>query len=156
MAELFTLEQVKKDPQNDYILAEWHDDRPMYRLIMTDAQILQAAREEWLGVLAQLWIAYDKEIDPDRLELYLRQFGSLPLELLQEGVDRAIREQTFNSVPTIGDLWKAVRAVLGNPLDLGAAIERWKDGEWSKVNLLDGGMVEADAIREGVSVEVTS
>lgn len=62
----------------------------------------------------------------------------------QEGVDRAIREQSYNSVPTIGDMWKAVRAVLGYPNDLERAVERWKDGLWSKVNLLDGVAVETE------------
>lgn len=145
MDDLYTLEQVNKDPQNWYVLAETREGRPLYRRIMTDEQINQAAREEWLGVIAQLWIAYGKEIDPERLALYQRQFGSLPLGLLQDGVDRAIREQAFNSVPTIGDVWRAIRAVLGNPHDLGAAIERWKDNLWSKVNLLDGVAVETES-----------
>lgn len=146
MAELFTLEQVNADPWNWYVLAETRDGKPLYRRMMTDDEITQAAREDWLSVLAQLWIAYDKEIDPERLGLYQRQFGQIPLGLLQDGVDRAIREQAFNSVPTVGDVWRAIRAVLGNPRDLETAIERWKNKQWSRVNLLDGVAVETEAV----------
>lgn len=144
MAELFTSEQVKNDTANCYVLAETRDGRPLYRRMMTEQETIQTAREEWLEVLAQLWIAYDKEIDPERLGLYQRQFGSVPLGLLQEGVDRAIREHTYNSVPTVADLWRAIRAVLGNPQDLDGAIERWKGALWSKVNLLDVVAVETE------------
>lgn len=144
MADLFTLEQVQKDHANWYVLAETRDGMPLYRRMMTEQESVQAAREEWLGVLAQLWVAYDKDIDPERLGLYQRQFGSVPLGLLQEGVDRAIREHTYNSVPTVADMWRAIRVVLGNPHDLDDAIERWKDTLWSKVNLLDVVAVETE------------
>lgn len=95
--------------------------------VKTDQEIYQSALEEWLGVLAQLWMAYDKPIDPERLELYSRQFAVLPLGLLQLAVQRTIRDHTFNNVPTIGEMWLAVRNVLGKPSDLDAAIDRWSD-----------------------------
>jgi hypothetical protein len=144
VADLFTLEQVKADPAGDYRLAEWRDGSPLYRLAMTEAEIFQAEREEWLGVLAQLWIAYDREIDPERLTLYQRQFGAVPLGLLQEGVDRAIRQHRFNSVPLPSDVWIAIQAILGSPRDLESAIRQWGETLWSRVHLLDGVATETE------------
>lgn len=145
MADLYTLDQAKNDSANWYVLAETRDGKPMYRRMMAEQETIQAAREEWLEVLAQLWIAYDKEIDPERLGLYQRQFGSVPLGLLQDGVDRAIREHTYNSVPTVADVWRAIRAALGNPRDLDAAIRSWDASLLNKVNLLDVA-VETEAV----------
>lgn len=95
--------------------------------VKTDEDIYQAALEEWLGILGQLWTAYDKEIEPDRLEIYRKQFSILPMGLLDVAVTRAIREHTFNSVPTVGEVWQAVRKILGNPSDLDGAIEHWHE-----------------------------
>ena len=93
--------------------------------IKSDEQVYQAALEEWLAVLAQLWIAYDKPIEHDRLEIYRKQFCVLPLGLLEQAVDRAIRNHKFNSVPTPGEVWEATHYVLGNPSDIDVAIQRW-------------------------------
>jgi hypothetical protein len=99
--------------------------------VKTDEQIHQAANEEWLGVLSQLWIAFDKPLDPERLALYRNMFGDLPLGLLEQAVKRAIREHKFNSIPTVADVWSAVRKELNNPADLDRAIKLWIESRWS-------------------------
>ena len=86
----------------------------------------QAAMEEWLEVLSRLWVAYDKPLDPIRLVLYQTMLGKLPLGLLELAVEQTIRAHgKFNNVPTVGEVWDALRVVLHNPFDLDQAIEDW-------------------------------
>lgn len=93
----------------------------------TDQEIYQAAMEEWLSVLTQLWTAYDKPLDPERLTLYQKMLGEVPLGLLEKAVKRVIREHKYNSVPAVGDVWSAIRKELGNPYDIDQAIQAWCD-----------------------------
>jgi hypothetical protein len=101
--------------------------------IRTDEQIHQAAMEEWLGILAQLWTAIGKPIDADRLDLYGKALEDVPLGLLESAVARVIRENVYSVVPPPGVVWKAVEKELGNPHDVLAAIEKWKDDFWSRI-----------------------
>lgn len=86
----------------------------------------QAAVEEWLEVLSRLWVAYDKPLDPVRLVLYQNMLAKLPLGLLELAVEQTVRNHgKYNNVPTVGEVWDAVRVVLHNPYDLDQAIEDW-------------------------------
>ena len=71
-----------------------------------------AAMDEWMAVLAQLWDAYDKPLDPSRLKIYRRSLAIVPLGLLEQAIDRVIREQDFNTIPPLGKVWQAVREEL--------------------------------------------
>jgi hypothetical protein len=100
---------------------------------MTRAEIVQAATEEWLSVLGRLWEAVDKPIDAKRLEVYRRELGSVPMGLLEQATSRCIREHTYSNVPTVGEVWEAVRKELSNPFDLPQAILDWEDARWRRV-----------------------
>lgn len=93
----------------------------------SDQEIYQAAMEEWLGVLTQLWTAYDKPLDPDRLALYQNMLGDVPMGLLEKAIKRVIREHKYNSVPAVGDVWSAIRKELGNPHDIDRALQEWSE-----------------------------
>lgn len=107
----------------------------------TDTELHNAAMKEWAGVLAQLWDAYDKPLDANRLKLYKRQFSIIPLGLLERAVDRAIREHSkYNSVPTVGNVWGAVEKELKKDgifvetiESMEEAIEQWTDRLASQV-----------------------
>ena len=86
----------------------------------------QEALDEWIGVLSRLWTACGKIPDTDRLVLYQEELAIVPLGLLQKAVSRAIREHAYNNVPTVGELWAAVRKELGDPHDIEQAISDWK------------------------------
>lgn len=101
-------------------------------IIKTDEELYQSALEEWLGVLSRLWIAFDKPLDPERLTIYREALDVLPLGLLDLAVKRVIREHKFNSVPTIADVWSAVRKELHNPPDLERAIHAWRESLWDR------------------------
>ena len=101
--------------------------------IWSDEQIYQAALEEWLGVLAQLWTAIGKSIDADRLDVYGKSLSGVPLGLLELAVARVIRENVYSVVPLPGVVWKAVEKELGDPWDVRAAIENWKEEKWARV-----------------------
>jgi hypothetical protein len=123
---LFTLDQVKQDSYGDYVLAEWDGDAPMYRKVMNEEDCDQAALEEWLETISLLWVAYDKPLDPVRLVVYQSMLGKLPTGLLKLAVEQTVRSHgKYNNVPTVGEVWEAVRVVLHNPRDLDKAIADW-------------------------------
>jgi hypothetical protein len=81
--------------------------------------------EEWLGVLAELWMAVGKPIDAARLRVYQKALWEVPLGLLELAVRRVVRENSYQVVPLPGVVWVAVRKELGNPYDVRMAIEGW-------------------------------
>lgn len=103
----------------------------------SDEDIHQDALQEWLEVLAQLWTAFGKPVDASQMIVYQRSLGSLPLGLLDRAVQRVIREHEFNNVPTVAEVWKAVRKELGNPVDLERAIAVWCDQLWGDAVMLE-------------------
>lgn len=112
----------------------------------TDEEIYQAAIEEWLGVLAKLWVAFDIPLEPVRLVIYQNALN-LPLGLLELAVDRAIRDHHYKSVPIISEVWDALRAELGNPYDLNQAIEQWKTRKFEIcIYRFDAVPAEAEAV----------
>jgi hypothetical protein len=100
---------------------------------MSDELMYETPEEEWMSVLARLWIAYDKTIDAERLQIYAHELADVPMGLLEKAVSRAIRGHRFSSVPTVGDVWDALSAELGHPSDMLQAIQAWCDLQWRKV-----------------------
>jgi len=107
---------------------------------MSDEQIHQAALEEWLGVLAELWTALGKPLDAERLRVYQVAMESVPLGLLELAVRRVIRENTYQVVPLPGAVWAAVHSELGNPRQVTTAIETWVDERWRRIHLIKTGL----------------
>lgn len=100
--------------------------------VMDEHKILEMARRDWLDVISRLWRAVDKQPDPKRLLLYGQELAGVPTGLLEKAVSRCIREHTYSNVPTIGEVWQAVRTELDNPLDTEQAIRNWCDEQWRK------------------------
>ena len=75
---------------------------------------LQEALDEWTGVLKQLWYAIGKPVDSKQLAVYVKQLGDIPLGVLEDVVARIMREHTWHTVPTIGDIWAVVRKYYGD------------------------------------------
>jgi hypothetical protein len=92
----------------------------------------QMALEEWLGVLSRLWTAFDKPVDPIRLTIYRDALGKVPMGLLEKAIERVLHEHTYSNVPTIGEVWAALRKELHNPYDIDQAIEQWSEGLWNR------------------------
>jgi hypothetical protein len=98
----------------------------MYRRVISEEDCQQAALEDWLEVLSRLWVAYDKPLDPIRLVLYQNMLGKLPTGLLELAIEQTVKVHgKYNNVPTVGEVWDAVRVVLHNPHNLDQAIEDW-------------------------------
>ena len=84
------------------------------------------ALEEWMDVLSHLWEAFGKPVEPVRLVIYQSMLKKLPLGLLELAIEQTVRDHgKYNNVPTVGEVWSAVRVVLHNPYDLDQAIEAW-------------------------------
>lgn len=145
--DLFTLSDVKADKAHDYILQHQEGATPIYRRVMPDDEIAQAAMEEWVSTLAQLWIAFGKQVDADQLLIYQQNLAVVPMGLLDAAVKRVIREHTFNNVPTIAEVWGAVRRELRNPVDLDRAMNEWASQKWSNaVYVFDNAPVNMDVV----------
>jgi hypothetical protein len=99
----------------------------IFPVTMTDEQIYQAAKAEWLGILAQLWIAIGKPIEQDRLNIYAAQLEDVPMGLLEKAIDRLLKEHIYSNVPNVGVIWEILRKELGDPYDLKQAIADWPD-----------------------------
>ena len=80
----------------------------------SELQIYQEALDEWTSVLKQLWYAIGKPVDSKQLAVYVTQLGDIPLGVLEDVVARIMREHTWHTVPTIGDIWAVVRKYHGD------------------------------------------
>jgi len=81
---------------------------------MTDEQIYQAAKADWVGVLLQLWDAIGKTADKKQLAVYVKQLGDIPLGILERVVQSVLADHTYHTVPTIGEIWAIVRNEYGD------------------------------------------
>lgn len=75
---------------------------------LNDTEIEAAITQEWLAVLTRLWDAIGKPVDMKRLMAYKQELGDIPLGLLEDAVSKVLRDNDWNTVPTIGAIWKAV------------------------------------------------
>lgn len=96
---------------------------------------------EWQSIISGMWDACGKSLsqpgEQERFKQYVRQFSNLPLGLLEAACNRAIREMgKYNTIPTIGAVWEAVRKELHNPHDLDWAIENWGEMRFANLNRL--------------------
>ncbi len=95
---------------------------------ISDEEINNLMLDEWVKVLAHMWEAIGKPVDEKRLILYCDDFTDVPFSLLDKAVKRAIRNNTYNNVPTIGALWEAVRKEIDLPtVSVEEGIEQWKE-----------------------------
>jgi len=108
--------------------------KPMLKALvmepMTDEEIRELAAMDWLGVMAKLWSVFGKPLDPDALTIYQEMLDGVPLGLLEKAIRRVVREHKYNSVPTVAEVWTAVRKELGNPEDVDQAIESWVNAQF--------------------------
>lgn len=70
------------------------------------------ALQEWTDILGNLWIAIGKPVDIPRLQIYARKFQHVPMGLLELVVSRLLRETTYQVVPTIAEVHRALHAEL--------------------------------------------
>ncbi len=73
------------------------------------------ALRDWLSCMAFLWESIGKQYDTNRttekqFDAYVRIFGSVPLDLLEKGITRAIANNgKWQTIPTPGAIWEAIR-----------------------------------------------
>jgi hypothetical protein len=95
----------------------------------------QLTLDIWLGVLVRLWTAFQKQPTPDQLDLYQEQLEEIPLALLEKAVKRAIRDYRYGNVPSVHDVWEALRKEmdLSTHDDIGDAIRQWSELRYEKI-----------------------
>ena len=67
-------------------------------------------RDEWMGVLLQLWNAYGKQPNPAQVKTYVAQLGHIQLGMLEAAVAHLLANHRYNSVPTIAEVFEAIEA----------------------------------------------
>jgi hypothetical protein len=82
--------------------------------VKSDKEIYQEALNEWTGVLVQLWDAIGKPVDRKQLQVYAKQLNDVPLGLLEQALKALMRRHTYNTVPTIGEIWQEVKKLEGD------------------------------------------
>ena len=99
----------------------------------TDESIYREAMTEWVETLAQLWDAVGKPVDTRRLDVYGKQLRNVPLGLLEIGVNYAISNNTYSTVPPVGKVFEGIRKEMSRlnlvrgDGDMDEMIERWRD-----------------------------
>ena len=75
----------------------------------TDEEINAMAEREWMDILCSLWIAIGKPVDIARLKIYAHTFADVPYGLLDLAVRRVQLSTTYQVVPTIAEINKAIQ-----------------------------------------------
>lgn len=96
--------------------------------VKSDKEIYQIALKDWYGILASMWTAIGKPVDKKRLQIYGKDLSSVPCELLERAIKRIRLNTTFNAIPTIGEIWQAVKIELAQ--DNCTTPEEWIERKW--------------------------
>ena len=62
---------------------------------------LKEANKEWSGILAQLWVAFGKAVDPAQFKVYRDTLREVPLGVLESVVEATIKRHKYNTVPPL-------------------------------------------------------
>lgn len=96
------------------------------------ADVHRASMEEWVSTVAQLWDAVGKDVEKDMptLDRYCKQLRDVPLGLLEIGVDYAIKNNAYKTIPAVGMIYEGIRGELVKlnlppKTDMDTMIERW-------------------------------
>ena len=79
---------------------------------LSDQEIHDMAVTDWYRILESMWIAIGKEVDKERLLIYGRDLGNVPCEILERAIRRIRLSSSYASIPTIGEIWQAVKMEL--------------------------------------------
>ena len=58
--------------------------------------------EDWNDVIARLWDAYGKDINPKQFKVYKQRLEDVPLGILEHVVDETIARHKYFTVPPLG------------------------------------------------------
>jgi len=86
---------------------------------MTEQEVYDSMKAEWMAVLLQLWEAYGKVPDRKQFKVYVTQLGHLSIGQLEAGIAHMLTHHKYNSVPTIAEVTEAV--------DAAANRQDWRD-----------------------------
>jgi hypothetical protein len=79
--------------------------------VKSEKEIYQEAVAEWTGVLTQLYDAIGKPVDKKQLAVFIKQLGRVPLGLLEQAISEILQNHSYNNVPTLGEIWKAIKDI---------------------------------------------
>ena len=79
--------------------------------VKSDNEIYQLALADWTGTITQLWEAVGKPVDRKQLAVYVKQLGRVPLGLLEQAISELLQHHTYNTVPTLGEIWRSIKDI---------------------------------------------
>lgn len=110
---------------------------------ISEQQIYNDGMEEWVETVAMLWDAIGKDVEQDTkvFNRYCKQLKDMPLGLLEIGVNYAIKNNTYKTIPAVGLIYEGIRAELAKlnmppKTDMDTLIERWRDNLFQRSILL--------------------
>jgi hypothetical protein len=110
---------------------------------INEEQIYNDGMEEWVETVAMLWDAIGKDVEQDTkvFNRYCKQLRDVPLGLLEIGVNYAIKNNTYKTIPAVGLIYEGIRAELAKlnmppKTDMDTLIERWMDTLFQRSILL--------------------
>ena len=77
-----------------------------------------------------MYIVIGKPVEGERLKLYREALHGVPLGILELAVNRVIRKMVYKVVPLPGVVWEAIRAELGDPVDIHKAMKEAIETRW--------------------------
>jgi hypothetical protein len=98
--------------------------------ILSDAQIQEMAIADWYSILESLWTAIGKPVDKKRMQIYGKDLAIVPCELLERAIKRIRLTSIYSQVPTIGEIWQAVKIELAE--DNCTTPDEWIERKWIK------------------------
>jgi len=95
---------------------------------LPDVEIQKMAIADWYGILESLWTAIGKPVEKKRMLIYGQDLGNIPCELLERAIKRIRLNSIYTQVPTIGEIWQAVKLELAQ--DNCTTPEEWIERKW--------------------------
>ena len=96
--------------------------------VLSDTEIHDMAVADWYGILETLWTAIGKPVEKKRMLIYGKDLGNVPCELLERAIKRIRLNSIYSQVPTIGEIWQAVKMELAE--DNCTTSEEWIERKW--------------------------
>lgn len=96
--------------------------------VLSDTEIHDMAVADWYGILETLWTAIGKPVEKKRMLIYGKDLGNVPCELLERAIRRIRLNSIYSQVPTIGEIWQAVKMELAE--DNCTTSEEWIERKW--------------------------
>lgn len=98
-------------------------------------RILDAANAEWLSIIRSLWIVIGKQVEEERMKIYIKSLRAVPIEILETVVNNIINSHTYSTVPNLGEIWREINQELTRRHS--NSVEEWIAKQHSGITVME-------------------